>query len=54
MTLYEWKQEQRLDLALFDLYWRDRHEKLPDHYPLEMEPGDWDEQFDIAREANLL
>ena len=54
MKLSDWQEEMLADINEFVEYWHTRHKTLPEHYPLEMEPGDWDEQFSIAKECNLL
>ena len=46
-TLKQWERERLDQLSRFFDHWEAMHAKLPDHYPLEMEAGDWDEQFDL-------
>lgn len=46
-TLDQWQRELLEQVEGFVQFWEEQHNKLPDHYPLEMEAGDWDEQFDL-------
>jgi len=45
MTLDEFAQD--LDATLIDFIgvWRLNHEKMPDQWPMEMDAGEWWEQF---------
>lgn len=45
MTLQEWTIEMYESLAAFTSNWKLQHTKKPGVYPLDMESGDWDEQF---------
>lgn len=43
MYLDEWLAEERERLMRFENMWRKENNANPEHYPLTMEPSDWDE-----------
>lgn len=45
MTLQEFLDESREDIDRFNTHWRENALKEPDKWPLEMDAGDWFEQF---------
>ena len=45
MTLVEYRIEVELQIEAFHEYYHEHAKQLPLAYPLEMEAGDWDEQF---------
>jgi len=38
-------KEVRDDVLRFERYWVQQHKKKPEQYPMEMNSGDWNEQF---------
>jgi hypothetical protein len=52
MTLSEYFRQERELLDQFLDYWSARSYKDPKTYPIEMTPGEWDEQFEAWRQAN--
>jgi hypothetical protein len=47
MTLEEFVTEEKKRLDSFVTDWMKAYKKNPTDYPLEMYPGDWDEQFQL-------
>jgi hypothetical protein len=47
MRLNEWCGVEQVRIARFQLWWLDKHDIDPDNFPLDMEPGEWDEQYHI-------
>ena len=47
MTLEEYIAEEHKRLDEFKVFWLARHEQDPETYPLEMQPGDWDEMLTL-------
>ena len=45
MTLNEFEQELMGEVQEFAKQWRDEHTEAPDEWPLNMNEGDWFEQF---------
>ena len=45
MSLDDWLDEERRRLERFEIMWRRETKKAPAFYPIEMEPGEWDEQY---------
>lgn len=45
MTLDEFHKEEQSDLDRFYNYWTANHTKNPEMFPMQMEPGEWFEQF---------
>jgi len=45
MTLDEFKLEMQTRLNQFEKYWKENNQKTPELFPLELNPGDWDEHF---------
>jgi hypothetical protein len=45
MKLEEFIEEEKKSLQIFEAWWRAENKKNPKHFPLEMETGDWDEQY---------
>ena len=41
-----WVSRYRILLQLFEEHWNLEHKKDPEHWPLEMQDGDWWEQFE--------
>ena len=48
MTLDTWETEIHADIDRFVDYWRRMHRECPSQFPLELEAGDWDEQFSVV------
>jgi len=49
-TIMEFSDEQKEKLEAFCKYWKSLHLEDPENFPLEIESGDWDEQFDFFQE----
>ena len=49
MTLREWIEEQKAELEQFATMWERNADTDPSNWPMNMEPGDWDEQFRSER-----
>ncbi len=47
MTLIEWENQLRENVCRFISEWRAANSNCPPTHPLDMLPGDWDEQFDL-------
>jgi len=47
MTLKEFISSKRWALTRFEISWEICHRDKPDKYPLKMQPGDWQGQFDL-------
>ncbi len=47
MTLYNFVNETRRSITMFLEEWVENNEKNPEHYPIEMDEPDWDEQFHL-------
>lgn len=45
MSLDEFITESRQDVERFRLHWLKQHDAKPEHFPTEMNPGDWFDQF---------
>ncbi|NHK29152.1 hypothetical protein FF098_014625 [Parvularcula flava] len=45
MNLSMWVAEEQTSLARFALMWQEENKKNPGQYPMDMPPGEWDEQF---------
>lgn len=45
MTLQEWIDEQKAALERFASMWERNADTDPAHWPVDMERGEWDEQF---------
>jgi hypothetical protein len=45
MTLIEWISGELSRLNGFVEYWRSHHEEDAEHFPDELPPGEWDEQY---------
>ena len=45
MTLDDYMDELRWNVARFEEHWRAKNKEVPAQYPMTMESGDWDEQF---------
>lgn len=45
MTLDEFIVEQWKLLEMFRDHWKKMNKENPDQYPIELSPGNWDEQF---------
>jgi endo-alpha-1,4-polygalactosaminidase (GH114 family) len=50
ISLGEFGNEILSSAERFKTYWKKNHEENPDAFPLEMDPGKWDEQYDAWRE----
>lgn len=44
-TLYFWVAAEQIRVARFQVWWMDQNDLDPDKFPLDMEPGEWDEQY---------
>ena len=44
-TLHDWCTAEQTRVAHFLHWWFLQHEKDPDSFPLNMESGEWDEQY---------
>ncbi len=44
-TLHDWCTAEQTRVAHFLHWWFLQHEKDPDGFPLNMESGEWDEQY---------
>lgn len=55
ITFDEFRRQMREKLDAFEAYWARMAEKNPEHFPMELFPGDWDSQFDdfAIEDANL-
>jgi len=52
-TLAEWTTELYANARKFNEYWYAQHDHIDTKsFPLEMSPGDWDEQFGFFVEDN--
>ena len=49
MTFEQYLIELRRDVEHFEVYWRDNNAAMPEEFPMDMEAGDWDEQFLLSR-----
>ena len=48
MTLTEFIEQEKARLEQFRAMWLHRHNEVnTEHYPMDMEPGEWDEQMHI-------
>lgn len=45
MSFAEWRQLEEESLREFEKWWREQHAANPEMFPLDMPPGEWDEQF---------
>lgn len=45
MTLEEYVSELHREVEAFAEYWRKSSQETPEHFPEELDIGDWDEQF---------
>lgn len=45
ISLSEFLSEEERRLRRFVAYWNKQHMKSPHYFPLWMEPGEWDEQY---------
>ncbi|MBU1248505.1 MAG: hypothetical protein KKB70_07395 [Proteobacteria bacterium] len=45
MLLESWAKEETERIAAFAEWWKVKHEELPDEFPLDLEPGEFDEQY---------
>lgn len=52
MNISEWYKLEQARLAKFYISWMKMNEADPNHWPLGMEPGDWDEQFQMYDDAD--
>lgn len=47
MTLEGFITEKKLEIEAFERWWIKNHEENPNNFPLELGPGDWDEQLQL-------
>lgn len=47
MQLKEFIESELKLIDHFQRYWKERHEHDPKNFPLDLKPGDWDEQLII-------
>lgn len=54
ITFDEFRRQMREKLDAFEVYWAEMAVQHPEHFPLELLPGDWDSQFDYfaSEDAN--
>jgi hypothetical protein len=45
MDLNEYVEDAKKSVDEFRDWWTERRKEAPEDFPLEMSPGDWDEQF---------
>lgn len=45
MNILAFSNESKTDIDRFLAVWMNRHKESPDDWPIEMEPGEWFEQF---------
>jgi hypothetical protein len=45
MDLNDFCEESHRDITRFLVYWVASHVNNPEMFPMDMQPGDWDEQF---------
>lgn len=45
MTLDEFVAEEQARITAFRAAWLRDAQQAPEQYPMDLEPGDWDEQF---------
>ena len=50
ITLTRFVHEMHEHMKRFEEHYRKQHEKNPEHWPLVMAPGDWDEQLMLFKE----
>jgi len=51
MTINDYIKQEHDRLDKLARYWKEQHKLQPDLYPLEMQEGDWDEQFIVIEGA---
>lgn len=47
MVLHDWCGQEQDRIVRFQIWWMGQSDKDPDNSPLDMEPGEWDEQYCI-------
>jgi len=47
IRLIDFIKEMENDIKEFNIYWNKKHKKFPETYPILLDPGDWDEQFNF-------
>ncbi len=50
MTLDEFVSTEKQKLDDFAKHWMEDREKLPEQFPLSLNPGEWDQQFSFVSE----
>ena len=45
MRFHQWCAAEQVLIANFQLWWMVQNDKDPDNFPLDMEAGEWDEQY---------
>jgi hypothetical protein len=53
MTIKEWEQTEIANVIRFVDKWIENNARDPDNFPLDVEPGEWDEQYNITRGLGL-
>ena len=54
MKFEKWFKDNVYNLERFSEYWEKKHQENPEMYPIQMNSGDWDEQFDLFCEQNPI
>lgn len=47
MKIHNWHAAEQIRLAHFLRWWFEQHDEDPNNFPLDMEPGEWDEQYQM-------
>ena len=51
MMFSEYMEELRREIEYFEVFWRENNDATPKEFPMEMLPGDWDEQFRLYEQT---
>ncbi len=54
MKLKDFIEREGQRLKLFEQKYNEANKKKPEWFSLDMEPGEWDEQFHIFDESDLI
>ena len=47
MKFEQWFKNEVYNIERFYKYWEKEHKKNPEIFPMQMDSGDWNEQFDL-------
>jgi len=53
MNLHGFFQIEADRVRRFDSYWREQNAQSPVDFPMEMQPGEWDEQYTAYRSMEM-